>query len=356
MPEPAAARPKLLVVRAERIRPLLEQARNAQLDLAAIFADARLPPDMSAAPAQSPIPLAAYFRLQQAVSRALADETFQMSARPLLPGTTDFVLSRLVGCDSLTQAMRELATHFNLLHGGQYNSVARRGALVALSIDDRNFPYRIQDQEYLRFTMECVQIYLHAMLASISEETADAALRRVSVVRARGPEEEPHLAFWRAPIRYGRPTYALEYDAEIMGRKIAMPPPALLTGSRVYEEAILLIERRGHAAPPPAGLAARVRDALLKGAVEQKRAAALLEMSVATLRRRLAEEGTSFRNLRRAALNDSAKSMLARRLPIADIAETLGFADFRSFNRAFRDWNGMTPSAWRRAASGRDQD
>lgn len=359
MPEQARSRetpeempqPKPLAVSAARIRPLIDMAGNAKLDLAGVLKDARLPATFSASEADGAVALASFFRLQQAVSRALEDEACKMSERQLMPGTTDFVLSRLSGCRSLAEAMRELATYYNLIHGGEYNTVRKKGGLIVFSSDDRNFPYTIEDEDYLRFSMECVQIWLHSMLASISEETADAALRRVSIRREKGPASDAHLAFWRAPIRHGEATYVLEYDDALMEREIAMPAGEPLTASRVYEEAILLIERREGGAPSPLSIAAKVRAALAKnavgGALDQKRAATMLDMSVATLRRRLADEGVSFRDLRRDALNDAAKAMLSKRRAIAEIADELGFSDFRSFNRAFRDWNGVTPSAWR---------
>jgi AraC-like DNA-binding protein len=66
----------------------------------------------------------------------------------------------------------------------------------------------------------------------------------------------------------------------------------------------------------------------------------------ATLRRRLESEGASFRDLRRDTLNEAAKRLLRRRSSVAEVAEELGFSDFRSFNRAFKAWNGVTPKAY----------
>ena len=335
-----------LSIRASRIRPLLEMALNTGVSLQPALQAAGLPGSFAGSAADGTISLASFFRLQQAVSRALEDETCQLSERQLLPGTTDFVLSRLSGSNSLGEAMKVLATYYNLLHGGEFNSVRRRGSIISLCTDDRRFPYTIKNDDFIRISMECVQIYLHSMLAAISEDVADKALRRVSIVRPHGAADQPHLDFWRAPIRHGCEIYALDYDADIMARRIAMPPPEFLTASRVYEEAILLIERRERTAPRPHSAAAQVREALAQGVIDQKRAATLLDMSVATLRRRLTEEGTSFRDLRRDALNETAKALLEKRRAITDIADQLGFSDFRSFSRAFRDWNGLTPKAY----------
>jgi AraC-like DNA-binding protein len=75
-------------------------------------------------------------------------------------------------------------------------------------------------------------------------------------------------------------------------------------------------------------------------------------MSERTLRRRLAEEETSYRDLL-----DEVRSHLAREylrdtpLTVVDIASLLGFEDVANFRRAFRRWTGLAPQKYRETAS-----
>lgn len=79
--------------------------------------------------------------------------------------------------------------------------------------------------------------------------------------------------------------------------------------------------------------------------------ASMLGASERTLRRRLAREGTTFRDVRERVLRAQAEQLLsATSLSVAAIAEQLGFADASTFCQAFRRWVGQTPSAFRRAA------
>ncbi|OLR92076.1 AraC family transcriptional regulator [Actinokineospora bangkokensis] len=77
--------------------------------------------------------------------------------------------------------------------------------------------------------------------------------------------------------------------------------------------------------------------------------AARLLVGERTLRRRLAEAGTSFRELR-----DEVRQALAEQLlddgalSVADIATRLGYAEPASFIHAFTRWTGRTPGAHRR--------
>lgn len=79
-----------------------------------------------------------------------------------------------------------------------------------------------------------------------------------------------------------------------------------------------------------------------------------LAMSERTLRRRLAEHGTSYQ-----LLLDELRSKLARKLveqgsePFDVIAEQVGFSDTSSFFHAFKRWTGTPPAQYRRTRRGK---
>jgi AraC-like DNA-binding protein len=73
-----------------------------------------------------------------------------------------------------------------------------------------------------------------------------------------------------------------------------------------------------------------------------------LGMSERSLRRRLASESTSYRDLVRAVLETHADHMLRDpKRSIQETAHALGFADAASFHRAFKRWTGLTPKEYR---------
>ncbi len=53
------------------------------------------------------------------------------------------------------------------------------------------------------------------------------------------------------------------------------------------------------------------------------------------------------RELRHQVLNKNAKLLLKQFSDIDYVAELLGFSDARSFNKAFKSWNDVTPAAYR---------
>ncbi len=338
----------------DRIQPLLAEAAAAGVDIAALLRSLDLDPRLVSGASGGEISLGDYYRIQNRLAILFGDETLHMSARQLLPGSTDFVLQHAGECKTLLEVMQVIARSYNLLHGGEYNRVELKNTSVAYIIDDRTFPYMAalsSDDRY--FSIECILIFLHCMLMTVAPDAAAQIVKSVHVRRPKGREQHGQLAYWSAPVKFGANTYRLEFDKTAATMAIAAPAPESLTANAVYQRIVdAVANARGERG---AYLAAKslVRDALTRGIVEQKAVAAQMGVSVATLRRRLDEENTSFRDLRREVLNDTAKRLLRSERSIADVSEALGFSEFRSFNRAFKDWNGLTPKAYLRQSARR---
>jgi len=82
-----------------------------------------------------------------------------------------------------------------------------------------------------------------------------------------------------------------------------------------------------------------------------ERSATLLNMSSRYLRQRLAEEGTSFREISNEIRQGYADLYLRDTpMPLNQIANKLGFGDQASFTRAYRNWTGKTPGEIRKEA------
>lgn len=72
-----------------------------------------------------------------------------------------------------------------------------------------------------------------------------------------------------------------------------------------------------------------------------------------TLNRRLSDNGTSYRKIEQQVRYDVAAQLLRdASLPVAEIAQALGYAEASVFVRAFRRWSGVAPEKWRKSNSG----
>lgn len=76
--------------------------------------------------------------------------------------------------------------------------------------------------------------------------------------------------------------------------------------------------------------------------------AARLNMSVATLKRRLKAEGVTYQQLKDAARLQLATRLLEEgKLTVDQVAESLGYSDASNFAKAFRGWTGESPGQFR---------
>ena len=91
-----------------------------------------------------------------------------------------------------------------------------------------------------------------------------------------------------------------------------------------------------------------IAEELARGAPTIEVVARRMATSTRTLRRRLDDSGTSFRELLDATRAELARTYVRdRRMPLAEVAFMLGFSEASTFHRAFKRWTKMTPAAWR---------
>jgi AraC-like DNA-binding protein len=147
-------------------------------------------------------------------------------------------------------------------------------------------------------------------------------------------------------VHWAMPTNCIRLPAHLLDKPLPQASPLALDDAlRQCEQAEQLLGKR------PDDIADRVRRELALhegGYPSLQTVAERLNMSTRTLRRRLREQGVGFMDLLHAARRRDALSLLSRpALEVAQIAQMLGYADPANFTRAFRQWTGATPSAWR---------
>lgn len=318
------------------LQPLIDAAKAGGVDLRMIEEKG----------AGGEIAIADYFRLQREIGLASDDLTAQLSSRKLTYKTGSFVVSQLQRATSLLGAMEGLVEYFNMMHGDAYNSLRFSDRTVSLVVDDSSFPYSFRDdQEFLHTVGDCLLIKIHCLLDSLSKGAADKALKRVRLQRKRGEICERQNRFWSVPIEYGVPAYELVYDYDVACQPSPMPQEVDLSSDGLFARVINYLEEH-RPATEDHSIVARMLDLIDGGMTRQSDVARRLGMSVATLRRRLGEEGVSFRDLLLETRLRQAEAMLKRGCSVAHATEELDYSDIRAFNRAFKRWKGITPAAF----------
>jgi AraC-like DNA-binding protein len=156
-------------------------------------------------------------------------------------------------------------------------------------------------------------------------------------------------AFGVEPV-FGSADNVLSFDAQYLdcAQPLANPSAALMCEQLCVE---LLEKRRSKL-----GTVAIVNQYLglnLNKIPQLGDMAGLLNTSERTLKRMLANEGASFRELvRQFQSGQSADYLRNSNLSINEIAARLGFSDASSFSQSFKRWTGMAPLAYRESPDG----
>jgi AraC-like DNA-binding protein len=149
-----------------------------------------------------------------------------------------------------------------------------------------------------------------------------------------------------APVHFDVPLTMLVFERRWLDTPVVGADPALLS----------VLDAMAAAAPGlPSRFSDQVRRVLRSGVLSGRDSAAsvadLFSMSERTLRRRLADEGSTFH-----ALVAESRLVVARQLlestgmSVSEVAAALRYSDITAFSRAFRGWTGMPPSACRQSA------
>ncbi len=175
----------------------------------------------------------------------------------------------------------------------------------------------------------------------------DLAPLRVEFSIPEPREMAPFEAFFGCDLQFGRPQQLLVLPVSILDRPVPRALPELELATEEMVNRYLALRDKED-------ILSQVRCALFEclpeGGVSAERIAGQLHMSTRTLRRRLDEEGLSFREL----LTDVRRALALRylqdeSLSLTEISYLLGFSEPSSFTRAFRGWTGQSPSKARQA-------
>ena len=177
-------------------------------------------------------------------------------------------------------------------------------------------------------------------------------------VRLQRPRPQDHERYERAlrvvPV-YGCEDNALWLDEAVLTRPLPLANAEL---ARVNEEAAsrYLSEVMGARDDDVVRkLLQWFRERLPEGEPRQEDAASHLAMTARSLQRRLADQDTTYREVLNQARHALALDYLrGERYSVSEIAYLLGFAEVSAFTRAFRRWEGTSPTAWRDKSSATD--
>lgn len=271
-----------------------------------------------------------------------ADEGHQLAGAPVRPGNFELLMASMVQGSSLADGLARLTSGAVIIRPDLVISLSHRHGTLRLSLVLRNA------------ATIAAEIYAEALIVVIHCALRWALGRQLQPLRVRGcaavgPIRSSLLDVMNVPVaRFGTGA-SLTYAAEDAGAEFRVA-----SFTRWHEASFLEYGRMvDELAEPGAlrsgdGLLSAVRTLVMGKSGDQAAVARNLGMSVPTLRRRLADRGTSFRQICDELRMRAAERLLLGEKSVEDIAEELGMSDARCFRRACNGWFGRPPSELRR--------
>jgi AraC-like DNA-binding protein len=340
-PPPAAARsaePGTIAICF--VAAALQSVRARELNADELLANVGLSSSLLQVP-QARVSAKHYGALWRTIALLIDDEFFGQDSRRMKAGSFAMLCHSVLGCRTLAQALDRSLRFYALILDDIGGTVERdaREARIILHERAAGANQRVFAHELLLMLLYGVSCWLVG--------------RRIPILRTEFSYSEPaHSAEYRLmysdDLRFDRPNTVIAFDAAYLDLPVVQNERSVKEFLRTAPESILLKYKNS------GSLSARVRRRLrqfLPGEVPDfEGLAAEMNMTPATMRRRLHEEGASYQSIKDQLRRDLAIGYLSHSgRSVMDIALELGFSERSAFHRAFRKWTGASPGEFRRA-------
>src|SRR5271156_4368694 len=282
-----------------------------------------------------------YGALWRSIALALDDEFFGQDSRRMKAGSFAMLCHSVLGCKTLGQALERSLRFYALILDDISGALLRDAKEAKIVLHERvpGAGQRVFAHELLLMLLYGVYCWLVG--------------RRIPILRSEFSYAEPvHSAEYRlmycADLSFDKPNTVIAFEASYLDLPVVQNERSVKEFLRTAPESILLKYKNG------SSLAARVRRRLRQFAPGEapdfESLANELNLTAATMRRRLHEEGASYQSIKDQLRRDLAIGYLSHSSrSVMDIALELGFSERSAFHRAFRKWTGASPGEFRRA-------
>lgn len=276
--------------------------------------------------------------LYRVLARELDDELPGMFSRPVRGGALKLLCLSMLESGNLKIALYRLSRFFHIIFDDIGVELRQQDDHVCVALVPRRFPSAIKV-----FSQEVTLRLIHGVISWLAGRKIP--LIRVDLAYSRPEHAAVYAYLYPGPACFEQARTALHFTAADLESAIRQSKRTLAEFLRRAPVDWLFVSFAERI------VSHRVREYLEQHLHEQTAIADVakaLHFSVRTLSRRLSVEGATFHAVKDELRRDVAIQRLTKtNTPIAVIGAELGFDDPTAFHRAFKNWTGSTPGAYR---------
>ena len=278
--------------------------------------------------------------LQVSTMLAMQDEALGYADRRMPIGCWSMMCHAVIGSENLGQALARFCRFYQLFEFGVHPHLEEQDEVAVIRLEqvDRE----IKTDPYLT---ELVLFNVHRFSSWLVQEHLPILRVELGYPPAARPGDYRHM-FLGNPVEFDCDITRMTLGRELLEKRVTQDEASL---RRFLRHPVLIMLTGSYASD---SWTAKVRELIhrrLADMPELKEVAASLEVHPQTLRRRLATEGTTFKDIKNQVRRDTALHFLGKQgLSIEEIAYRSGFSESSAFIRAFKVWTGVTPYTYRK--------
>lgn len=284
-----------------------------------------------------------FSRLLTGTALVLRDELLGYGPRRVAPGAWAMMCRATFPAATLGEALHRICRFWSLFEGGIH---------PRLTIEDGNarvefIPPR-PDYQFEIFLIELLIFTLHRFMCWMAKEFIP--LHSLIFAHAR-PYYADRTAgyFVTTLLKFDGPRTSLTFDAAYLGRPVRQTASSL---QAFLKSGYVDLFTTPYAPPSWSSRLKAIIGRDLNSIPEFEDVSRGLAIHPQTLRRRLAEEGATYRDLKVEVRREAAILLLrSSEMTMEEIASEVGFSAASAFCRAFVEWTGQSPRAYRTGRS-----
>ena len=284
-------------------------------------------------------PIAAANRLWKLARESSADPCLGLKAAAFWHPTALHALGYAwLASDSLIEALTRLVRYYRIVTDTDRLELHESAREATLRLHTVDADLRGIDEIYDGFFATLVRMCRNSCSDRFKPQS-------IAMIRPRPALPAAFEDFFRAPIAYSAGEDRIVFERSRLREPL---PTANVEVAHASDQIITNYLAHLDRSAVSMRVRARLIDELPSGRVSQASIARTLNMSLRSLQRRLAEEGTTYKQLLDETRRELAEQYVRQsRLSLGEITFLLGFSEPGNFTRAFKRWTGKPPSEFR---------